>query len=67
MGSLARRRRNDIFLGMNKPPDTSVIPEPTPPDWEWLNAVIGPVDEDFERAATEQPPQQDRPELDDFE
>jgi antitoxin VapB len=41
----------------------SILPE----DWEWLEDVTGPVDEDFERAATEQPPQQDRPELDFFE
>ncbi len=45
----------------------AVILEPIPEDWEWLKDVIGPVDEDFERAATEQPLQQNRPELDFFE
>jgi antitoxin VapB len=45
----------------------TVILEPIPQNWEWLKDVIGPVPEDFERAATEQPQQQDRPELDFFE
>jgi len=42
----------------------SVILEPIPMDWSWLDALAGPVDPDFGRAATEQPPPQDRPELD---
>ncbi len=41
-----------------------VILEPIPDDWAWLHALIGPVDEDFAVAALEQPPQQERPELD---
>lgn len=45
----------------------AVILEPIAKDWAWLDALIGPVDEDFARAATEQPPAQERPELDFFE
>jgi len=26
-----------------------------PEDWAWLDALVGPVDEDFVRAATEEP------------
>jgi antitoxin VapB len=44
----------------------SVILEPIPQDWTWLDALMGPLDEDFARAATEQPPPQDRRELDFF-
>lgn len=35
-------------------------------DWAWLNAIIGPVDEDMELAAREQPAEQERPELVEF-
>jgi antitoxin VapB len=40
-----------------------VILEPVAQDWAWLDAVVGPVDEDFEHAAREQPAEQERPEL----
>jgi len=43
---------------------TAVILEPIPKDWAWLDALAGPVDADFQHAATEQPMPQDRPELD---
>jgi antitoxin VapB len=44
----------------------SVILEPIAKDWAWLDRVIGPVDEDFARAAAEEPAAQERPELDFF-
>jgi antitoxin VapB len=42
----------------------AVILEPVANDWAWLAAITGPVDDDFVAAATEQPPQQERPKLD---
>lgn len=45
----------------------AVILEPVAEDWEWLGAITGPVDEDFEAAATEQPAEQQRPDLNYFE
>jgi len=44
----------------------TVILEPLAQDWRWLDKVVGPVDEDFAQAATEQPAEQKRPELDYF-
>lgn len=41
----------------------AVILEPVPQDWSWLDALVKPLDEDFVDAATEQPPEQERPEL----
>ena len=41
----------------------AVILEPVAKDWSWLNQVIGPVDDDFQRAVTEKPSEQKRPEL----
>ncbi|MBB3612203.1 type II toxin-antitoxin system VapB family antitoxin [Rhizobium sp. BK602] len=40
----------------------AIILEPIAEDWDWLEAVTGPVDKDFAEAATEQ----QRPELDIF-
>ena len=45
----------------------SVILEPIAKDWAWLDALAGPLDDDFVKAATEQPAEQKRPELDFFE
>jgi antitoxin VapB len=45
----------------------AVILEPVPQDWAWLAPLIGPIDADFEAAATTQPPDQERPDLDLFE
>jgi len=45
----------------------SVILEPIAKDWAWLDALAGPLDDDFVKAATEQPAEQNRPELDVFE
>ena len=45
----------------------AVILEPIAPDWAWLDALIGPVDDDFARAATDRPADQARPGLDFFE
>lgn len=36
-------------------------------DWAWLDNVVGPMDTDFEQAASEQPGEQVRPELDYFQ
>jgi antitoxin VapB len=43
-----------------------IILEPIAKDWTWLDALVGPVDEDFARAVNEQPNQQQRPELDEL-
>ena len=42
----------------------AVILEPLADDWGWLDALAGPLDEDFARAATERPAHQERPALD---
>ena len=42
----------------------AVIIEPLPQNWDWLDEVVGSVDDDFEQAVAEHPPQQDRSELD---
>ncbi|NTG49901.1 antitoxin [Agrobacterium rhizogenes] len=44
----------------------AIILEPIVEDWDWLETVTGPVDQDFAEAATEQPVEQERPELDIF-
>jgi len=43
-----------------------VILEPVAEDWAWLKALPGELDDDFVEAVLEQPPQQERPEIDDF-
>jgi antitoxin VapB len=43
-----------------------VILEPVATDWDWLEPLTGPVDADFEAAASEQPAEQARPDLDTF-
>ena len=43
----------------------SVILEPIEDDWAWLDE-IGPLDDDAAKAATEQPGQQERPEIEQF-
>jgi antitoxin VapB len=43
-----------------------VILEPIAEDWDWLDRLVGSVDEDFEKAASEEPRPQERPELDFF-
>lgn len=45
----------------------AVILEPVANDWAWLDALCGPVDEDFALAVMEQPPARERPELDHFD
>ncbi len=45
----------------------AVILEPLAQDWAWLATVIGPVDDDFAEAASTQPAEQERPELNVFE
>ncbi|MBK6850461.1 MAG: AbrB/MazE/SpoVT family DNA-binding domain-containing protein [Burkholderiales bacterium] len=42
----------------------AVILEPIAQDWAWLDALSGPLDADFEQAAGEAAPAQERPELD---
>lgn len=42
----------------------TIILEPIPTDWAWLDALAGPIDADFQQAATEQPAMQERPSLD---
>lgn len=43
---------------------SAVLLEPIPDNWDWLDRVAGPVDEDFERAALDRAKDQKRPELD---
>ncbi len=43
---------------------SAIILEPCPKDWEWLKDLAGPVDADFEAAAQEQPPIQQRDSFD---
>jgi antitoxin VapB len=45
----------------------AVILEPVPQNWDWLENVVGPLDEDSVRATEEQLPEQDRPDVDLFE
>lgn len=45
----------------------AVILEPMTEDWQWLDAVTGPVDEDFLGAVTEPLSPQVRPALDELE
>ena len=40
---------------------------PIATEWAWLDALVGPVDNDFEQAANQPPGEQQRPELDVFE
>jgi len=44
----------------------SVILEPMPENWAWLDALTGPLDDDFAKAAGEKPVPQERPDLDYF-
>ena len=41
----------------------TVILEPIPADWSWLDDIVGPFDEDFVQAALEPVSEQSRPEL----
>jgi antitoxin VapB len=43
---------------------SAVILEPVVSDWEWLDAIARPLDNDFIQAIEERPEQQKRPELD---
>jgi hypothetical protein len=36
-------------------------------DWAWLDALVGPLDEDFVQALNEETPEQKRPALDIFD
>jgi antitoxin VapB len=44
----------------------TVILEPVATDWAWLDAMAGPLDDDFVEAVKEQPESQERPGLDRF-
>ena len=41
----------------------AVILEPIEKDWAWLDEIAGPLDADFQAAATEKPEAEERPEL----
>ncbi len=45
----------------------AVILEPIADDWEWLEEVVGPLDDDFVQAVGEAPAEQNREALDYFE
>ncbi|WP_245437070.1 hypothetical protein [Mesorhizobium helmanticense] len=42
-----------------------MIDEPLPQDWDWLDQLVGTLDDDFVEAALERPAEQARPALDD--
>ena len=44
----------------------AVILEPIPDDWQWLDGLIGPVDDDFVAAIEEKAVALEKPELDFF-
>jgi antitoxin VapB len=46
----------------------AVVLEPVEDEWAWLEKVVGPLDEDFARAALDRPaiPAPDRPGLDEI-
>jgi antitoxin VapB len=41
----------------------SIILEPVPDTWSWLDAIAGTLDDDFVKAVQEQPRTTERPEL----
>jgi len=43
---------------------SAVILEPVADDWDWLDQLVGRLDEDAAKSANEQPKQQARPALD---
>jgi antitoxin VapB len=45
----------------------AVILEPVADNWDWLDAIVGSIDPDFEKSALEPTRQQDRPDLDVFD
>lgn len=42
----------------------AIILEPIPKDWAWLDTLAGTLSEDFLKDGREQPPMQERPDLD---
>jgi antitoxin VapB len=44
----------------------AIILEPCPTDWQWLRAMVGPVDDDFATAVTGQPEAEVREPFDDL-
>ena len=44
----------------------ALVLEPIAEDWSWLDRIAGPIDDAFAKAAAEQPPAEERPELDFF-
>lgn len=42
----------------------AIVLEPVPESWEWLDALVDQVDDDFVSAVREQPEATERPELD---
>jgi antitoxin VapB len=42
----------------------AIVLEPVPESWEWLDALVDEVDDDFVSAVREQPEATERPELD---
>jgi hypothetical protein len=48
--------------------DKERVPMVEPPnkDWAWLDALVGPLDDDFVEAVNEPPVQQARPALDEL-
>lgn len=42
----------------------TIVLEPVPDSWEWLDALAGDLDDDFVSAVREQPDANERPEID---
>ena len=49
-----RFRSKEVRIGRH---GNAVILEPIPEDWSWLDAIVGKLDEDFIKTASEQPEQ----------
>lgn len=45
----------------------ALVLAPVAKDWDWLEAVQGPLDEDFVRATQEAQPQRENPSVDFFQ
>ncbi|WP_147283818.1 hypothetical protein [Bosea caraganae] len=51
---------------MPKTPPDEVATTPVVTGWEWLDALTGEIDPDFEAALEEEVPPQERPELEQY-
>lgn len=64
---LPKSFRFDVGQVSIKRRGAAVILEPVADNWDWLDAVVGPVDADFAQATLEPVAAQERPDLDVFD